>query len=115
MGFYTGRKSTCRAGSWAGWAAGPETRRVVYFFVGERVLMAGREVAGHGAIEVVAKRPLDLVNTGPSRAELLVLQGRPIGEPVAQYGPFVMNTEQEIRQAIADYQGGRMGRIARRA
>jgi redox-sensitive bicupin YhaK (pirin superfamily) len=43
--------------------------------------------------------------------ELLVLGGRPIGEPVVQYGPFVMNTEEEIAQAFADYQSGKMGRI----
>ena len=34
--------------------------------------------------------------------------GRPLGEPIAQYGPFVMNTEQEIYQAVADYRAGRL-------
>ena len=43
--------------------------------------------------------------------DVLVLGGRPIGEPVVQYGPFVMNTREEIVQAIADYQSGRMGSI----
>ena len=43
--------------------------------------------------------------------EVLLLGGRPIGEPVAWYGPFVMNTKQEIVEAIEDYQAGRMGSI----
>ena len=43
--------------------------------------------------------------------DVLILGGRPIGEPVVQYGPFVMNTREEIVQAVADYQSGRMGSI----
>jgi hypothetical protein len=47
---------------------------------------------------------------GDSRSlEILLLGGRPIGEPVVSYGPFVMNTREEIIQAIQDYQAGRMG------
>jgi redox-sensitive bicupin YhaK (pirin superfamily) len=42
-------------------------------------------------------------------ARLLLIAGRPIGEPIVQYGPFVMNTREEIEQAIADYQSGRLG------
>ena len=44
---------------------------------------------------------------GPEGARLLVVAGRPLNEPVARYGPFVMNTDEEIRQAFADYQSGR--------
>jgi quercetin 2,3-dioxygenase len=45
-------------------------------------------------------------------AGLLVLAGRPLDEPIVSYGPFVMNTEAEIRQAIEDYRSGRMGHLA---
>jgi quercetin 2,3-dioxygenase len=47
------------------------------------------------------------------RAQALLLTGVPLREPVVQYGPFVMNTEKEIVQAIEDYQAGRLGEIAR--
>jgi redox-sensitive bicupin YhaK (pirin superfamily) len=48
-------------------------------------------------------------------ARLLLLGGVPLGEPVARYGPFVMNQERELREAIRDYQLGRMGEITRTA
>ena len=46
--------------------------------------------------------------TGPARA--LLIAGRPLGEPIAQYGPFVMNTAAEIHQAVQDFHAGRLGR-----
>jgi redox-sensitive bicupin YhaK (pirin superfamily) len=51
-----------------------------------------------------------VVNAGTQGARFLLLAGRPLGEPVVQYGPFVMNTRGEIEQAIADYQSGTFGR-----
>lgn len=89
-------------------AAGAGTRRRLYFFVGDRVTVGGRVVAGHAAVDVPAGQPVELV-AGAERCELLMLQGRPIGEPVVQYGPFVMNTADEVRQAFADYQRTQFG------
>ena len=48
------------------------------------------------------------VTAGAQGAKLLLLSGRPLGEPIVQYGPFVMNTREEIEQAIVDYQRGRL-------
>ncbi len=89
-------------------AAGRDTRRKLYFFKGASVSVDGRRVADRAAIELRADRAVELVN-GDTESELLMLQGRPIGEKVAQYGPFVMNTEQELRQAFADYERTQFG------
>lgn len=50
-------------------------------------------------------------NAGPGGLDFLLVGGRPLNEPVARYGPFVMNEPHEIHQAIRDYQAGRMGSI----
>ena len=89
-------------------ATGDGTRRQLYFFKGESVTVDGQAVSAASAIELRAPVAVALVN-GAEEAEFLLLQGRPIGEPVAQYGPFVMNTQAEIRQAMADYQRTRFG------
>ena len=84
-------------------ARGAGTHRMLYFFVGRSLGISGQPVDSHQALHVAAHDDLELVNTGDDTVELLLLQGRPIGEPVAQYGPFVMNTQQEIMQAMQDY------------
>jgi redox-sensitive bicupin YhaK (pirin superfamily) len=90
-------------------ATGPGTRRTLYFFKGNAVTVAGEPITQHGALELRADAEVILHNTGSMEAEFLLLQGRPISEPVAQYGPFVMNTKAEISQAIADYQRTQFG------
>lgn len=66
------------------------------------------------AVELIElERPGSLIQmTCEAPARLLVLTGSPIGEPIAGQGPFVMNTREEISQAIDDYRHGRMGRLA---
>jgi hypothetical protein len=89
-------------------ATGQGTRRMLYFFAGTALTIDGQAVPPSSAIEVAADQDVELVN-GEAVTELLVLQGRPIGEPVAQYGPFVMNTQAEIHQAFADYRATEFG------
>lgn len=84
------------------------TRRNLYFFKGQSVTVDGQGVGSHSAIELQGDVAVELVN-GTEEAEFLLLQGKPIAEPVAQYGPFVMNTQAEIRQTIADYQSTQFG------
>jgi len=94
--------------SWIVPPAKPGTNRTLYPFAGGSVRIAGRDVAVDHGVEVHPEVPI-LLEAGPSGVELVLLQGQPIGEPVVQYGPFVMNTQQEIQQAFADYQRTRFG------
>jgi redox-sensitive bicupin YhaK (pirin superfamily) len=90
-------------------AISPAARRKLYFFEGENVTVAGMAIGEHVAIELRATSVVEIVNTGTDVAEFLMLQGRPIGEAVAQYGPFVMNTQDELKQAFADYRRTEFG------
>jgi redox-sensitive bicupin YhaK (pirin superfamily) len=89
-------------------AKGQGTRRTLYFFKGATATVAGQQVHGPVAIEVRGDAPIELVN-GETEGEFLLLQGKPIGEPVVQYGPFVMNTQAEIMQAMQDYRRTQFG------
>ena len=84
------------------------TRRTLYFFKGEAATIGGQNLQGRSAVTLRADADLALA-AGATVCEFLLLQGRPIGEPVAQYGPFVMNTQQEIAQAMQDYRRTQFG------
>jgi quercetin 2,3-dioxygenase len=84
------------------------TDRTLYFFAGADLTAAGRKVAAGQRIELAGAGEVSLENGG-APSEILLLAGRPIGEPVARHGPFVMNTDQEIGQAYADYRRTRFG------
>ena len=85
------------------------TRRGLYFFKGQSVSVAGQHVPSHCGLELQADAAVELTNTGDSVAEFLVLQGKPIAEPVVQYGPFVMNSQAEIMQTMQEYQRTQFG------
>ncbi|MEM8926054.1 MAG: pirin family protein [Actinomycetota bacterium] len=81
-----------------------EAVRTIYAFDGGPVTIGGEELAAaNGGMLSPAGEPLT-IEAGPEGAGWMLLQGRPIGEPVARYGPFVMNDRAGIEQAFADYQ-----------
>ena len=78
------------------------SNRRLYFYRGAKLRVAGRDVAASHSIDVRPDVPV-LLENGPEAAELLLLQGRPLREPVAKYGPFVMSTNAELRAGVRDY------------
>jgi redox-sensitive bicupin YhaK (pirin superfamily) len=89
-------------------ASAPQTDRTLYFFAGNRLLVDGREVAPGTAVRLRPGSAVPLVS-GTQETELLLLAGRPIGEPVVARGPFVMNDLTEIAEARRDYQRTQFG------
>ena len=92
-------------------AASDETVRTLYVFAGSGLTIGDRSIDERTGVVVdpVAAVELSVDASATAPVEILVLQGRPLGEPVAQYGPFVMNTKAEIQQAFEDYQRTRFG------
>jgi redox-sensitive bicupin YhaK (pirin superfamily) len=95
-------------GAWTMPPAAAGVNRTLYLFRGGPLRVAGTELAGASGVKLRAEHEVELEN-GPAPSELLLLQARPIGEPVAQHGPFVMTTRGELQQAYADYQRTRFG------
>ncbi len=87
---------------------------LVYLISGEARLGAEQKPVHEGQMAMLGdgdQITLTVSDEANTPADLLLLAGVPLNEPVARYGPFVMNTREEIEQAFRDYQSGRMGRI----
>lgn len=89
-------------------AAAAGSNRMLYYFRGSGLRMAGKEIPSKHGVELKADVAITL-EAGADVAELLMLQGRPIKEPVVQYGPFVMNSREEIQSTFMDYQRTHFG------
>ena len=89
-------------------ALGPDTARILYFFEGTSLTVADEQYQSDTGLAIASDCEIELV-AGAQAVELLLLQGRPIGQPVAQHGPFVMNTRAELEQAFEDYRRTEFG------
>lgn len=76
--------------------------RSLFYYKGENINIENRNISSNHLIELEAGLDISIHN-GNSNSYFLILEGIPIGEPVAQHGPFVMNTQQEIIEAMKDY------------
>ena len=79
----------------------------VMVFVYEGEMIAGDKIIGTHQLGVFAQDGTLSLKAGENGAGCLIMAGKPIGEPVAKMGPFVMNTQDELRQAVQDYRAGR--------
>lgn len=89
-------------------AAKPGLNRLIYLFTEAPAEIAGQPLGARHVARAVSDVDVE-VAAGVAGAEFLLLEGRPIGEPVAQHGPFVMNSQQELQQAFEDYRRTQFG------
>jgi redox-sensitive bicupin YhaK (pirin superfamily) len=95
----------------------PGFNALVYVMSGRGTVGPDRVVIGPGQLAVLGTGDVVAIEADASQderspaLEVLVLGGQPIGEPVAAYGPFVMNTRAELQQAYDDFNAGRLGRV----
>lgn len=94
--------------TWSLPAATSEANRSIYLYEGDAVSIDDQELQNGFMAKLNAGHSTKLIN-GDSKAKFLFLQGKPIGEPVAKYGPFVMNTNSEIQEAVMQFQRTQFG------
>jgi hypothetical protein len=90
----------------------PEGHMTAVFVLKGGVTVNGTTKVGASELVTFARNGTGIGISADADSTLLVLGGEPIDEPVVGYGPFVMNTEAEIRRAIEDYRSGRMGHLS---
>lgn len=81
------------------------------FVLEGRAEVNGREIA-EAELALLARTGSEIVIEGREDSQVLIMGGEPIEEPIARYGPFVMNTKAELIQAVEDYQSGKMGHLS---
>ncbi|WP_233549465.1 pirin-like C-terminal cupin domain-containing protein [Lysinibacillus yapensis] len=74
--------------------------RNLYFYQGDQLIIEETAIETDHRVRLAGDQEITITN-GSSESYMLLLEGEPIGEPVVSYGPFVMNTEQEIREAFS--------------
>lgn len=79
-----------------------QANRTLFFYKGDHITIENRKISSKYLVELKADAGIEITN-GTENAFFLILEGKPIGEPVVQHGPFVMNTHEEIREAMKDY------------
>lgn len=89
-------------------AGDAESNRVLFFYEGEELKAKGYDIPAGHSLDLDASQELKLVN-GNKKAELLLLQGKPINETVVQQGPFVANSREEMSEIIGEYQRTQFG------
>lgn len=88
--------------------ASKDVNRSLFFFHGNSLEVGSKNISTSQAIELYGDQET-VIKNGDTESQLLLLQGKPINEPVAQYGPFVMNTQSEIQEAMNEYQRTEFG------
>jgi len=87
----------------------PEGHTLALVVLAGTVQINGAEIMREGQFAVMDRKAGEVLVEANHEVTLLVLSGEPLGEPIVGYGPFVMNTEAEIRAAIEDFNSGRFG------